>query len=75
MLCVPLGAKYRYKNIGFTTDIEIKTKKQLRAVLEIAEKLNAKVKCLYVKSSTSEPSGTIGLWEKNSARNPSRLTS
>jgi nucleotide-binding universal stress UspA family protein len=72
MLCVPLGAKYRpIKNIGFTTRYRNKDKKQLRAVLEIAEKLNAKVKCLYVKSSTSDqPSGTTGLWEKEFSKEP-----
>lgn len=66
MLCVPLAATYRpIKNIGFTTRYRNKDKKPLSTVLEIAKKLNAKVKCLYVKSSTSDvPSETIGLWEK-----------
>ncbi|EIA07255.1 universal stress protein [Flavobacterium frigoris] len=66
MFCVPLAAKHRpIKNIGFTTRYRNKDKKALSSVLEIAKKLNAKVKCLYVKSSTSDVTcETINLWEK-----------
>lgn len=72
MLCVPLGAKYRpIKNIGFTTRYRDKDKKALNSVIEIAQKLNAKVKCLYVKSSTSDvASETIALWEKEYSTEP-----
>ncbi|MFT5964748.1 MAG: hypothetical protein ACI9L6_001495 [Flavobacterium sp.] len=66
MLCVPLAAKYKsIKNIAFTTRYANKDKKPLSTVLEIVKKLDAKVKYLYVQSSTSDmPSGTITLWEK-----------
>lgn len=72
MLCVPLGAKYRpIKNIGFTTRYRDKDKKALNSVIEIAQKLNAKVKCVYVKSSTSDvASETIALWEKEYSTEP-----
>ncbi len=72
MLCVPLGAKYRpVKNIGFTTRYRNKDKKPLATVLEIAKKLNAEVKCLYVKSSTSDVDAeTIELWEKEFSQEP-----
>jgi nucleotide-binding universal stress UspA family protein len=72
MLCVPLAAKYRpIKNIGFTTRYRSKDKKPLSSVLEIAKKLNAKVKCLYVKSSTSDVSSeTIDYWEKEYSSEP-----
>lgn len=72
MLCVPLGAKHRpIKNIGFTTRYRDKDKKALSSVIEIAQKLNAKVKCLYVKSSTSDvASETIALWEEEYSTEP-----
>ncbi|SDX46342.1 universal stress protein [Flavobacterium degerlachei] len=72
MLCVPLAAKYRpIKNIGFTTRYRSKDKKPLSSVLEIAKKLNAKVKCLYVKSSTSDVSSeTIDYWGKEYSSEP-----
>lgn len=72
MLCVPLGAKYRpIKNIGFTTRYRDKDKKALNSVIKIAQKLNAKVKCVYVKSSTSDvASETIALWEKEYSTEP-----
>jgi len=57
MLCVPLAAKYRpIKNIGFTTRFRDKDKQPLAEVLKIAKKINATVKCLYVKTSTSDVS-------------------
>jgi nucleotide-binding universal stress UspA family protein len=72
MLCVPLAAKYRpIKNIGFTTRYRNKDKKPLDSLLEISKKLNAKVKCLYVKSSTSDVSSeTIDLWEREYMEEP-----
>ena len=72
MLCVPLSAKYRpIKNIGFTTRFRPKDKKSLQVVLEIAKKLNAKVKCLYVKTNTSDVSfETIDLWKKEYSKEP-----
>jgi nucleotide-binding universal stress UspA family protein len=72
MLCVPLAAKYRpIKNIGFTTRYRNKDKKPLDSLLEISKKLNAKIKCLYVKSSTSDVSSdTIDLWEREYMEEP-----
>jgi nucleotide-binding universal stress UspA family protein len=72
MLCVPLAAKYSpIKNIGFTTRYRNKDKKPLDTLLEIAKKLNAKVKCLYVKSNTSDVSFvTIELWEEEYRMEP-----
>ncbi|MFQ3174348.1 MAG: nucleotide-binding universal stress UspA family protein [Flavobacterium sp.] len=72
MLCVPLAAKYRpIKNIGFTTRYRNKDKKPLDTVLEVAKKMNAKVKCLYVKSNTSDVApGNINLWEKEFNKEP-----
>jgi nucleotide-binding universal stress UspA family protein len=72
MLCVPLAAKYRpIKNIGFTTRYRNKDKKPLDSLLEIAKKVNAKVKCLYVKSNTSDVSSeTIELWEQEYSKEP-----
>jgi nucleotide-binding universal stress UspA family protein len=72
MLCVPLAAKYRpIKNIGFTTRYRTKDKQPLDTVLEIAKKVNVKVKCLYVKSNTSDVSSeSIELWEKEYSKEP-----
>jgi len=72
MLCVPLAAKYRpIKNIGFTTKFRDKDKELLQIVIDIAKKMNAKVKCLYVKSSTSDVSfDTIDLWKKEYSKEP-----
>lgn len=72
MLCVPLAAKYRpIKNIGFTTKFRDKDKEPLQTVLDIAKKMNANVKCLYVKTSTSDVSlDTIDLWKKEYGKEP-----
>ncbi len=65
MLCVPLEAKFKpIEIIGFTTRFRPKDKKALKLVLKIAKKSNAKVKCLYVKTSKSDVSiETITNWE------------
>lgn len=72
MLCVPLSAKYHsIENIGFTTRFRDKDKKPLEMVIEMAKKLNAKVKCLYVKTTTSDVSiETINLWKKEYSKDP-----
>jgi nucleotide-binding universal stress UspA family protein len=72
LLCVPLAAKYRpIKNIAFMTRFQYKDKKPLDSLLEITKKVNAKVKCLYLKSNTSEvTSETIELWEKEYSKEP-----
>jgi len=66
VLCIPVDAKYKkIKNIGFTTRYREKDKKELKKVLKIAKKTNARVKALYVKTSNSDVSDvTIKEWEK-----------
>jgi nucleotide-binding universal stress UspA family protein len=55
VLCVPIDAKYKkVKTIGFTTRYREKDKKELKKILKIAKKTDAKVKSLYVKTSNSD---------------------
>jgi nucleotide-binding universal stress UspA family protein len=72
MLCVPLEAKFKkIETIGFTTRFRPKDKKALKMVLDIAKKTNAKVKCLYVKTSSSDVSkDTIDKWETEFMQEP-----
>lgn len=69
VLCVPADAAFKkIKTIGFTTRYREKDKKELKKVLKIAKKTNAKVKSLYVKTSGSDVSDvTIKEWEKEFA--------
>ncbi len=69
VLCVPVDAKYKkVKTIGFTTRYREKDKKELKKILKIAKKTDAKVKSLYVKTSNSDVSDTtIKEWEKEFA--------
>lgn len=69
VLCIPADAKYKkIKTIGFTTRYREKDKAELRKVLNIARKTNAKVKSLYVKTtSTDVADATIKEWEKEFA--------
>lgn len=66
VLCVPADAKYKkIKTIGFTTRYREKDKAELRKILKIAKKTDAKVKSLYVKASNTDVSeATIKEWEK-----------
>lgn len=66
VLCVPIDAKFKkIKIIGFTTRYREKDKKELRKVLKIAKKTNAKVRSLYVKTTASDVSlETIKEWER-----------
>jgi nucleotide-binding universal stress UspA family protein len=66
VLCIPADVKYKkIKTIGFTTRYREKDKVELKKVLDIAKKTNAKVKSLYVKTSNSDVSDvTIKEWEK-----------
>ncbi|WP_316632486.1 universal stress protein [uncultured Flavobacterium sp.] len=65
VLCVPADAKFKkIKTIAFTTRYREKDKEELRKVLVIARKMNAKVKSLYVRTSNSDVSdATIKEWE------------
>lgn len=69
VLCIPADRKYtKIKTIGFTTRYREKDKIELRKVLEIAKKTKAKVKSLYVKTSSSDVSdATIKEWENEFA--------
>lgn len=69
VLCVPVDAKFKkIKIIGFTTRYREKDKKELKKVLKIAKKTNAKVKSLYVKTSDSDVSeSTVKEWEREFA--------
>lgn len=69
VLCVPIDVKFKkIKTIGFTTRYREKDKKELRKVLKIAHKTNAKVRSLYVKTTTSDVSmETIKEWESEFA--------
>lgn len=72
MLCVPIDAKFKKIEImGFTTRFRPKDKIALKMVLKIAKKSKAKVKCLYVKTSSSDVSPqTIKSWEEEYANEP-----
>ena len=65
VLCVPFDAKFKkIKTIGFTTRYREKDKNELRKVLNIAKKMDAKVKSLYVKTSNSDVDEiTVKEWE------------
>ncbi len=72
VLSIPAEAKFKtIKNIGFTTRFRPKDKPALKNVVEIAKKMNAKVKCLYVKTDASDVSKeTIKEWEAEFAHDP-----
>lgn len=69
VLCVPISSPHKkIKTIGFTTRYREKDKNELRKILKIAKKTNARVKSLYVKTSHSDVSdATIKEWEKEFA--------
>lgn len=72
VLSVPLEAKYeKIKTIGFTTRYRTKDKKALKDVLKIAKKMNANIRCLYVKTADSDVSEvTIKNWEEEFSEEP-----
>lgn len=54
-LSVPIKAKFdKIKEIGFTTRFRTKDRAALKQVIAFAEKVGAKVKCLYVKTFESD---------------------
>ncbi|MCF8322354.1 MAG: universal stress protein [Flavobacterium sp.] len=67
VLSVPLESKFKkIETIGFTTRFRDKDKKALKEVLKFANRINAKVKCLYVKKDNSDvSSATIQEWEQD----------
>lgn len=76
VLSVPLKAKFNtIETIGFTTRFRNKDKKALQNVLPIAKKMNAKIKCLYVKNNKSDVSEiTIKQWQKEFEAEPIQFT-
>ena len=72
VLSVPEEAKFKkIETIGFTTRFRTKDKIALKEVLKIAKKTNAKVRCLYVKTSNSDVlDATIKDWEEEFADEP-----
>lgn len=72
VMSVPMDAKYtKVETIGFTTRYRDKDKKALKEVLNIARKMNAKVRCLYVKTSNSDvPEITMKQWETEFKEEP-----
>lgn len=69
---IPSKVKFKpIKNIAFTTRFRPKDKTALKNVLEIAKKMKAKIKCLYVKTDSSDVSKeTIKEWEEEFANEP-----
>lgn len=54
-LLIPAKAKFgQIKNIGFTTLFRDKDREALKHVVQLAKKMESKVKCLYVKSFESK---------------------
>lgn len=72
VLSIPFEAKFKkIEVIGFTTRYRAKDKKALRDVLVIAKKTNARVKCIYVKTSESDVSESrMERWEKDFENQP-----
>lgn len=69
---IPSKVKFKpIKNIAFTTRFRPKDKTALKNVLEIAKKMKAKIKCLYVKTDSSDVSKeTIKEWDEEFANEP-----
>ncbi len=69
---IPVKSKFKpIKNIVFTTRFRPKDKIALTEVLEIAKKMNAKIKCLYVKTDASDVTKEmIKAWEQEFANEP-----
>lgn len=69
---VPIKAPFKtIKNIAFTTRFRPKDKKALKKVLKLAKKLDAKIKCLYIKTDSSDVTKeTIKEWENEFLNEP-----
>ncbi len=67
VLSVPTEAKFeKIENIAFTTRFENKDIEALTKVLVFAKKLHSKIKCLYVKTSSSDVTQeTIQRWKSH----------
>ncbi len=67
VLSVPAGIKFtKIETIAFTTRFRQKDIKALEDVIELAKKMHAKVKCLYVQSPSSDVDDeTVKRWESH----------
>lgn len=72
VLAVPLEAIYeKVETIGFTTRYREKDKIALQQVLSLAKKMKANVKCVYVKTSTTDVTDeTVTQWKNDFASEP-----
>lgn len=72
MLCIPEEVKFKkIYTIGFTTRFRAKDKKALFSILEIAKKIKAQIKCLYIKTNDSDVIlATIEQWEDEFRQEP-----
>jgi nucleotide-binding universal stress UspA family protein len=72
ILCIPIDAKYKKtETIGFTTRFRPKDKKALKKIIKLAKMADAKLKCLYVKTSKSDVvKETIKKWEEDFEHDP-----
>lgn len=72
ILSVPIGAKYsKLETIGFTTRFREKDKEALKKVIAIAKAAHAQVKCLYVRTKTSDNTeATFEDWENYFKNDP-----
>lgn len=72
VLSVPKNAKFtKIETIGFTTRYREKDKVALKEVIKIAKSANAKVKCLYVQTKTTDNTETtINDWNEEFKNEP-----
>lgn len=71
-LSIPADAKFeKIKKIGFTTCFKDKDKIALKQLSEFAKKIDAAIKCVYVKTDdAAEIDDTVKIWEKEFANDP-----
>lgn len=72
VLSVPLEAKFtKIETIGFTTRFREKDREALKQIIAIAQKTNAKVKCLYVNTKESDNTeATFDNWKDHFKNEP-----
>lgn len=76
MFCVPFGVEFKkIKTIGYINHYTPKDKEALANVLHFANSINAKIKCLYVKTSNVEmDSEAFRKWEEDFSQEPISFT-
>jgi len=72
IICVPMGVKFKkIITIGFVNHYKPKDNEALYTVLDIAKEINAKIKCLYVKTANSDTDvETIEKWKEAFSQEP-----